>query len=82
MASKSEMLALHSSIVEASSILRTVSEQEKFQEQRENVHTEIIKGMEDVLRGYGAIKVVIVIAVVVIQIMVIKKTLKQGSNTN
>ena len=76
------MLALHSSIVEASSILRTVSEQEKFQEQRENVHTEIIKGMEDVLRGYGAIKVVIVIAVVVIQIMVIKKTLKQGSNTN
>ena len=76
------MLALHSSIVEASSILRTVSEQEKFQEQRENVHTEIIKGMEDVLRGYGAIKVVIVLAVVVVQILVIKKTLKQGSNMN
>jgi hypothetical protein len=76
LASKSDVYALHSKLMEASRKAHEIAQQEKFQEDRQRVHTEIIMMNEDTVKKYGVAKIIIVILLAGIQVFLFKNLFK------
>jgi len=79
LASKSDVYALHSVLMEASKKAHEIAQQEKFQEDRQRVHTEIIINNEDTVKKYGVAKIIIVVLLAGIQVFLFKNLFKNDN---
>lgn len=79
LASKSDVYELHSALVQAATKATDIARQEKFQEDRQRIHTEIIMQNEDTVKKYGIAKIVIVVLLAGIQIVVFKSLFKNDN---
>lgn len=79
LASKSDVYALHSVLMEASRKAHEIAQQEKFQEDRQRVHTDIIMANEDTVKKYGVAKIIIVVLLAGIQIFLFKNLFKSDT---
>lgn len=79
LASKSDVYALHSTLMDASRKAHEIAQHEKFQEDRQRVHTEIIMANEDTVKRYGVAKIIIVVLLAGIQVFLFKNLFKSDS---
>ena len=82
LASKSDVYELHSALVTAAGKAHDISKQEKFQEDRQRIHTEIIMQNEDTVKRYGIAKIVIVIVMAGVQVFLFKNLFKTDNRLN
>lgn len=82
LASKSDVYQLHSVLMEAAGKAHNIAKQEKFQEDRQRIHTEIILQNEDTVKRYGVAKIIIVIVLAGIQVFLFKNLFKNDNRLN
>lgn len=82
LAAKDEFYEVHSVLAKANGRIRKIAQLEKFQEKRQESHSEIIMENELTIKHYGLLKVVAIFLAAVVQLLIIRSLLtgKQGSN--
>lgn len=79
LASKSDIYELHAALVKAAAKAHDISRQEKFQEDRQRIHTDIIVQNEDTVKRYGIAKILIVVLMAGVQVFLFKRLFKDDN---